>query len=268
MKYEIARDARPQVKTLLFAALLTIALWFVPFAEMLTYPVRLFVTFIHEGGHILAALLTGNRVASLTVYADTSGAVFSTQSNFISALLISSAGYLGAITFGALLLIAIRRTVAARFVLAASAAFIALITLIYGLFGSLFTVASGLTIAVLLIVTARFASAKIANFLVAFLAVQCVLNALTDLKTVFFMSSPFAPQVHTDAANMAAATGIPAIIWATFWVVVSIGILLVALRVYAMKRNEPLQHELPFEDPVDLSADDVPFDSTNDSRPM
>ncbi|MDQ3257955.1 MAG: M50 family metallopeptidase, partial [Acidobacteriota bacterium] len=62
MRIKIAHDARPQVRTLLFAAALTVLLWFVPFAELLTYPFRIFVTFIHEGGHALAAILTGNSV--------------------------------------------------------------------------------------------------------------------------------------------------------------------------------------------------------------
>src|SRR5205823_10799798 len=48
MKYEIANDARPQAKALLAAAALSLALWFVPYAWVLTYPFQLFVTFIHE----------------------------------------------------------------------------------------------------------------------------------------------------------------------------------------------------------------------------
>jgi hypothetical protein len=59
MKVKIAPDARPQVRTLLIATLITLALWFIPFASVLTYPFRLFVTFIHEGGHALAACLNG-----------------------------------------------------------------------------------------------------------------------------------------------------------------------------------------------------------------
>ena len=69
----ISADARPQVRTLLIAAAITIALWYIPFLSVLSYPFNLFVTFIHEGGHALAALLTGNRVASLSVAIDASG---------------------------------------------------------------------------------------------------------------------------------------------------------------------------------------------------
>ncbi|MCA1815482.1 MAG: M50 family metallopeptidase, partial [Acidobacteria bacterium] len=72
-KFQIAKDARPQAMSLLVAAALSVALWFVPYASLLTYPFQLFVTFIHEGGHALAAVLTGNSVRSLSVSLDASG---------------------------------------------------------------------------------------------------------------------------------------------------------------------------------------------------
>src|SRR5436190_16779784 len=114
MKYQLSNDARPQAMTLLLAAVLSIALWFIPFAEVLTYPFRIFVTFIHEGGHALAALVTGNSVASLSIATNASGETYTTQGGLFSQVLISSAGYIGATAFGALLLILIRKAVAAR----------------------------------------------------------------------------------------------------------------------------------------------------------
>src|SRR5438034_4790411 len=127
MKYNISHDARPQAATLILAAIISVILWFVPFAEILSYPFRLFVTFIHEGGHAIAALLTGNSVQSLSVAMNGSGETYTTQGGMWSQMLVSSAGYLGAMSFGALLLILIRRAIAARFVLFGSAALILLL---------------------------------------------------------------------------------------------------------------------------------------------
>src|SRR5216117_724903 len=124
MKYTLSRGARPQAKTLLFAALISVALWFVPFAEILSYPFRIFVTFIHEGGHAIAALLTGNSVQSLSVAMNASGETYTTQGGTFSRMLVSSAGYLGAMAFGALLLVLIRRAVRPRLVLLGAAAVI------------------------------------------------------------------------------------------------------------------------------------------------
>src|SRR5437773_12276896 len=117
MKLGISRDARPQAAILLTAAVISIVLWFIPFAEILTYPFRIFVTFIHEGGHAIAALLTGNSVAGLSIAMNASGETYTTQGGFISQVLVSSAGYIGTTAFGALLRILIRNAVAATLVL-------------------------------------------------------------------------------------------------------------------------------------------------------
>ena len=258
MRVSLSRDARPQALTLLAAATISVLLWFIPYAEILAYPFRIFVTFIHEGGHAIAALLTGNSVNSLSVATNASGETYTTQGGLISQILISSAGYIGSMSFGALLLILIRKSVAARIVLLGSAVLIFALTLIYGLFkpvisgygwsGIPFTLLAGTIISVGLVLIARFASAKVASFFVSFLAVQCVLNALFDLKTVFFLSSPFAVSRPTDAVNMANATGIPAIFWAIVWIVLALGILWFAMRLYVAGRDKGFQADLPFEE--------------------
>lgn len=244
--------------TLLIAATISVVLWFIPFAEFLTYPFRIFVTFIHEGGHALAALLTGNSVASLSVAMNASGETYTTPGGIISQVFVSSAGYLGAMAFGATLLILIRKAVAARIVLLACGVLVFGMTMIFGFIKPLFwmnawsgipfTLFAGLIISAGLVLIARFASARVATFFVSFLAVQCVLNALFDLKTVFFLSSPFAPSVQTDALNMASATGIPAIFWTIAWIAFALGILWFAMRLYVARRESSYQPDLPFED--------------------
>lgn len=250
MKYKLANDARPQAMTLLLAAVISIALWFIPFAEIFSYPFRIFVTFIHEGGHAIAALLTGNSVQSLSVAMDGSGETYTAQGGWFSQMFVSSAGYIGAMTYGALLLVLIRRAVAARIVLLGSAAIVLALTVIFGvvkplfagtwlsLSGLPFTLFAGVLLSVGLFAVARVASARFAAFLVSLLAVQCVLNALLDLKTVFFLSSPFAATVPTDAVNMYKATGVPAIFWAGLWIALSVLILLVAIKQYVASRQK------------------------------
>jgi hypothetical protein len=257
MKFGISRDARPQASLLLIAATISIVLWFIPFAEILTYPFRIFVTFIHEGGHAIAALLTGNSVESLSIATNASGETYTTQGGTISQMFVASAGYLGSMTFGALLLVLIRKAIAARIVLLGSAALVFALTLIYGLIkpitsgvalsGVPFTILAGTLLTVGLVFVARFAKPRLATFFVSFLAVQCVLNALLDLKTVFFLSSPFAPSVPTDAVNMANATGIPALFWTLTWIAAAIGMLALTMRLYVVGRKKQFSLDQAFE---------------------
>lgn len=257
MKVRISQDARPQAMTLLASAAISIVLWFIPFAEVLTYPFRIFVTFIHEGGHAIAALLTGNSVGSLSVAMNASGETYTTRGGLLSQVFVASAGYLGSTAFGGLLLILIRKAIAARLVLIGSAGLIFALTLIYGIFkpivswgalsGVPFTFLAGALLSIGLVALARFGSPRVATFFVSFLAVQCVLNALLDLKTVFFLSSPFAPSVPTDAVNLANATGVPAFFWVMIWIGVALAILALAMRIYVATRDS-VQSKLSFEE--------------------
>lgn len=259
MNLRLSNDARPQAMTLLLATAVSLVLWFIPFAWLLYYPFELFVTFIHEGGHALATLLTGNSVRYMWVATNTEGAVLSTKGGLISQIFVSSAGYLGAMAYGALLLVLIRRAVAARVVLLVSGFYVLALTIVFGLIAPLynldglsgvpFTVLAGVILSVALVLIARFASARVATFFMSFLAVQCVLNALFNLKDLVSLSSPLQSRiVHTDAVNMAALTGIPAIFWAGFWIILAVGILWFVLRLYVAGRDKSFQPDLPFEE--------------------
>jgi len=262
MRYKLAEDAKPQLKLLLLATIITIALWFIPYLGIVTYPIRLFVTFIHEGSHVLAALLTGGSVQSLTISWDGSGVVYSAPSNLLGAMATSSAGYLGSTFFGVLLLLLIRKAVSARKVLYASAAFIAVMTLFFSVLSPMlnifslqvsflniaFTILAGAVLTAGLFALGKYGSEKTANFAVAFLAIQCLLNAVFDLATVFIINAPFSGMdLQNDASNMANATGIPGFMWVLIWIGISILMISVGLRVYAVSQKSK-QNDLPFED--------------------
>ena len=252
MRYKIAEDAKPQLILLIAATIVTIVLWFIPFADYLVYPIRLFVTFIHEASHALVAVITGGSVQSLTISADGSGVVYSAHAGWFSSLLTSSASYLGTTVFGVVMLLLIRKAVSPHKVLFASGAFVAVMTLVFGIlspifnflslqvaFSSvLFTVVAGLLLTAGLIALSRFASLKAANFAVAFLAVQCLLNALSDLKTVLFINAPLGgSDIQSDAGNLAAATGIPGFVWVFIWIAISLIMITLGLRVYAVSKG-------------------------------
>jgi hypothetical protein len=247
MKYKIAADAKPQLMLLATASAASIALWmiamYIPIAGYIVYPLQLFATFIHEGSHALATFLTGNSVASLTVSPDGSGVVWSKASG-LSALFISSAGYIGTTLFGTLLLVWMRYGFSSKLALYFSAGFVGVMTLVFGFLapfwnflenvtlGSIFfTVLSGAVLTAGLAAIAKFAKLKWVNFALAFIAVQCILNAFFSLRDLFVISATTTQ--GTDAANMAAATGIPSLIWVFLWIVVSLVMLTIGLRLYS-----------------------------------
>ena len=264
MRYKVAENSKPQMTLLLFATAVSIALWLVsryafPSLNYLVYPLQLFATFIHEGSHVLATVLTGNSVQSLTVSPDTSGVVWSQSSGWFSQLFISSAGYLGTTAFGTMLLVWMRYNYSSRIALYVASGFIGVMTVVFGLlmpiwnvfslqitFGSVvFTVLSGAILSAGLFAIARFADTKWLNFSLAFLAVQCLLNAVFSLVDLAFISTM--TDARSDALNMANATGIPSIVWVFIWMTISILMISIGLRLYAVSQKKA-NHDLPFAD--------------------
>ncbi|MCC7207376.1 MAG: M50 family metallopeptidase [Anaerolineae bacterium] len=79
----------------------------------LLYPFRLLVTFVHESGHGLSAILTGGRFLDFDIQPNGAGVAATAGGN---RFVVLQMGYLGAALFGAFLLYATNRTSRTRWV--------------------------------------------------------------------------------------------------------------------------------------------------------
>ena len=222
-----ARDALDSFRHVLAASALTFILWFIPFVGLILYPIRVFVTYVHELCHAFAAVLTLGWPMGIQIFMDTSGVTHTLGG---SSLAISSAGYVCTPIVGALLLLMAARRSTVRPALVGLGAVFALCAVWLG--ANFLAWAGGLAIGALFIVAGAKGSDRATRFGLSFLAVQCMLNALSDLRFLFWLSiSSSAP---TDAQNMANATGgfMPAVLWTTLWALTAVGILGVTLRLY------------------------------------
>ena len=232
---------RPNRLPLLLATVVTLALWYVPYSNYLLYPLRLFVTFIHESGHAIAGLATGLGVSSLHVRPDGSGVTW-VGSSIVWDWLTISGGYVGAALFGAVLLLSSRvgrPGNAGKIALYATSAYILVITVLWARNpfsnpGSptpdFFTPIVGVVLSGGLFCLARLAPARWAEFAASFLAVQCALNALSDLRTLLYLTS--GGFGDNDAVFMAREYPAPAVAWAVLWAIMAMAILGSSLWVY------------------------------------
>ncbi len=216
---------RPALQTLLLACALTVGLWFVPVASLALYPLRLFVTLIHEGSHALAATLTGGVAEQIVVLPDASGYTL-TAGGWEGVVVM--AGYIGATSYGALMLALARRPGSARLILGGSGILVALLDLL--LVRNPFGLGWGIAIAALLL-AARRLSGQAAELTAMFLGVQCVVNALFDLKTLLGLSASADGPV-SDAVLMSHLIPLPPLVWAVLWSGLSLAVLVAALRPY------------------------------------
>lgn len=224
---------RPALRTLLLACALTVGLWFVPIASLALYPLRLFVTLIHEGSHALAATLTGGVAEQIVVLPDASGYTL-TAGGWEGVIVM--AGYIGAASYGALMLALARRPGAARMILGGSGILVALLDLL--LVRNPFGLGWGIAIAAALLLAARRLSGQASELTAMFLGVQCVVNALFDLKTLLGLSASADGPV-SDAVLMSHLIPLPPLVWAVLWSGLSLAVLVAALRPYWRGRQAP-----------------------------
>ncbi len=234
----IPTPSRAALTTLLLTCAASVALGYVPYVSTLLYPLRLFVTFIHEGSHALAATLTGGVAERILVQPDASGVTLTAGG---WPVIIVMAGYLGATAYGALLLTLARRPGLARLALGLSGLVVAALDLLLVRNG--FGLGWGIAISAGLLLAAARLPARAAELTAMFLGVQCVLNALFDLKTLVGLSVPGGPV--SDAVLMSQMIPLPPVVWAVLWSGLALGILWAALRPFwrdaAQKKSEGLK---------------------------
>ncbi len=184
----------------------------IPSLDALMFPFNLFVTFVHELGHGLSAILTGGRVLKFEIFQDGSGLATTAGG---ARLIVISAGYVGAALFGALLFYLIHRLRRPRLICLALAAMIMLASL---MFARNLALIFGFASAGILAWIGIKAWDWVRYFFLNLLAMVTALNALVD---IFFLFSSFNATVYgipNDAVAAYQLTGIPAFVWALLWI--------------------------------------------------
>jgi hypothetical protein len=209
-------------QALLLAVVAALALAFIPGINLLGYPFRLLITFVHELGHGLAAILTGGRFGRFVVFTNGEGVAYTAGG---WRLLIIPAGYLSSALFGAGMIALGRNAEWSKNALMIIGGILVLLTLRYALpnivsehwFQGIITVIAGIGIGIGFIYVARYTNSMIILFLTNLLGIQAGLTAFNDLLALIRLTS--STQGSNDARSMAAITFIPAIVWAFIWAI-------------------------------------------------
>lgn len=217
------RLRRPEALRLLGVGVMVVVT-FLLWDTWLTYPVQLFVVFVHECSHALAGLLTGGEVKEIRINADLSGhAIIVGGWSFV----FIQAGYLGSAAAGAGLVVAAARPRSARTTLRVMAVLTAA-------FGVAFTASFfSTTFLFALLVAGAFAWAsrdapdEVVRWGLIYIATVTAMYALIDIREDLLH---WEHRGENDAVILAQRTGIPALVWAIAWAAVSVALLAAALR--------------------------------------
>ena len=233
-RYNRATAARGLDGEFLFGMLLAlvtvVVLWWTP----LLFPFRIFTVSAHEVSHAIAVLATGGSVKSIELYWNGGGlTTFSYGGGTLASILIYSAGYLGSIIFGGLLLLQAKRADSRRRILYIISVGLLIVT---ALFIRDFTSLLLVAIAVLLAGGVAYRAPNvIVSFLVFVMALLSCFNSVSDLLGVILTTGNPFHSGFNDAVGLQAATGIPAIVWAVVWGLVGAFILFQFVR-YAIRK--------------------------------
>jgi len=192
----------------------------------LMFPLKVFVVFIHEISHGLAAVLTGGAIESIRLTANEGGLCVTRGG---SRFLTLSAGYLGSLFFGSLLVLAAARSRRDRALVALLGLLLLAVTLLF--VRTAFGFAYGLAVSGALILAARKLPESVSDAILKVLGAMSCLYAVWDIASdVLLRDVP-----ESDAQALARLTGIPALLWGLLWI--GVAIVVTALTLWKSARG-------------------------------
>lgn len=193
-------------------------LWNTP----VVYPLKVFVVLLHEVSHGLAAIATGGAIRRITLTLDQGGACLCPGGN---AFVTLSAGYLGSVAWGALLLVLATGHVSRhRITLGIIGGLLAAMTVLY--IRNLFGLAFGLAASLALIALARWRQPAVHRGALTVLGLTSCLYAILDIKSDIIDR----PELRSDAAMLAELTHVPTAVWGLLWIAIALTAAVLLLR--------------------------------------
>jgi hypothetical protein len=194
------------------------------------YPVKVFVVFLHEMSHALAAVLTGGAVEQIVLDARQGGAAYTRGGSRFFTL---SAGYLGSLLWGVLfIMLAFSRRIRPRWIMGFLGALVILLTLLLvrNLFGALFGIAFGAA----LLAGSKYLGQGPNRILLLGLGLTSALYAILDIKSDVLDRSG----LPSDARMLFEMTGIPTVFWGFLWIGIALLVCAWLLRWVARRMDQ------------------------------
>ncbi len=185
-------------------------LWKGPFM----YPLKIFVVFMHEVSHGLAAIATGGRIAEIHVNTQQGGHAI-TQGG--SRFWILSAGYLGSLVWGGLILILAARTHRDRAISVLIGILMVVISISFGNDG--FTYLFGIGFGAALIAIGLFLPETVNDWILRTIGMTSCLYAILDIKSDVLDRA----HLRSDARMLSEVTILPTEVWGLIWVAIALG---------------------------------------------
>lgn len=195
------------------------------------YPLKILVVFFHEMSHGLAAILTGGSVERIEVVAEEGGQALVLGG---SSFWVATAGYLGSLLWGGLILVLVARTRRPQWISVVLGTALIGVTLwlvrpFLG-FGFLFGLGAGAA----LVAIGLWLGHWLNEILLELIGLTSCLYAVLDIKSDVLDR----PELRSDAAMLAEQTGVPTVVWGVVWIAIAV-VVGGWLLLFACQRRRP-----------------------------
>lgn len=193
-------------------------------------PLKIFVVFMHEVSHGLTAYLTGGSIVEIEVNPQQGGHARTTGG---STFWILTAGYLGSLIWGGVILLLAART---HFDKAISTLIgIGMVGITIGFGSDTFTYLFGVGFGVALIAFGLFLPEVANDWILRVIGITSCLYAILDIKSDILDRS----HLRSDARMLAELTNLPTLFWGILWIVIAIGLTIWFLYIAGKSTDSP-----------------------------
>ncbi|AUC77388.1 M50 family metallopeptidase [Olleya sp. Bg11-27] len=202
---------------------------------LLVYPIKLFVVMLHEMSHGLMAIAFGGEIIEIQISKQIGGyCLYSITPSFWSSFMTGSAGYLGSLFWGALILILAVKSKKDKYITLVIG--IILLALSYFVLqsGELFGTSMTFGLGLFMLIAFRYFSNFFHDLWLKFLGIISCAYVILDIKGDLIDNS----NIGSDADAIAKLTGLPSVIIGIIWMCVALIIMFIVLR-YVYKKHKP-----------------------------
>lgn len=193
---------------------------FIFWNTLLIYPIKLFVVMLHEMSHGLMAVLFGGKILQIQIDSQIGGyCEYQIQAGFWGQFMTASAGYLGSLIGGIIILLAAIKSIKDKYI----TLIIGLILLLLSYFvlqsGELFGTAITLGFGLFMMLAFKYGPPLFHDLFLKFIGITSCVYVIIDIKEDLLF--PLTNQV-SDAQQIANLTGIPSRIVGIFWMLIAL----------------------------------------------
>ena len=204
---------------------------------LFVYPLKIFVVFMHEVSHGLAAIVTGGRIVEIQVNPQQGGHALTQGGSRFWTL---TAGYLGSLLWGGLILLLAARTHLDKAISVLIG--LGMVAISIGFGESTFTYLFGIGFGVVLLAVGFFLPEVVNDWILRVIGVTSCLYAILDIKSDVLDRA----HLRSDARMLSEVTGLPTEFWGILWILIAIALTLWFL--YLAGKTPVVQEETSPED--------------------